>query len=211
MFSSALYLLHEAPIIPHSKILLWLCFLHLCLTVKRTCWLLPILCSYTSAQNRFLLCTGDVERNPGPRTSALASEKSLKSIKTKMLRIVHLYVRSLIRHLDDIALLTASQCLDVLVVSETWLDDGISDGEIFLPGYSVTRFDRNRRGGGVAVFCANYLNCSILSQDILASGLESSWVTVASKLFTSPLALGCFYRPPVVHSLSLFMMALSLC
>ena len=52
------------------------------------------------------------------------------------------------------------------------------------------------------MFCANYLNCSNLLQDILASGLESLWVTVASKLFTSPLALGCFHCPPISQSQS---------
>lgn len=56
---------------------------------------------------------------------------------------MHLNVHSLIRHLDEIALLAASQCPDVLAVSETWLDDGISDGEISIPGYSVTRLDPN--------------------------------------------------------------------
>ena len=112
-----------------------------------------------------------------------------------MLRIVHLNVRSLIGHLDEIALLTVSQGLNILAVSETWLDVGISDGEISVPGYSVTRLDQNRHGDGVAVFCANYLNFSNLSQDILASGLESLWVTVASKLFTFPPLWVAFIVP----------------
>ena len=55
---------------------------------------------------------------------------------------------------------------------------------------------RNHRGGGVAVFCANYLMCLTLLRDISASGLESLWVAVESGLFPSPLALGCFYCPP---------------
>ena len=131
--------------------------------------------------------------SPGVTVSATG-----ETTKSKMLRIVHLNARSLISHLDEIALLVASQRPDILAVSETWLDSEISDGEVSLPGYSVTRLDRNRHGGGVAVFCANYLNCSILAQDtgISASGLESLWVAVESRLFPSPLAVGCFYRPP---------------
>ena len=140
-----------------------------------------------------LVLCGDVEANPGPTCQ---DHSPWSKAKTKKLRIMHLNARSLIRHLDDIALLAASQCPDILAVSETWLDDGISDGEISIPGYSVTRLDRNRCGGGVTVFCANYLKCSTLSRDTPASGLESLWVAVESSLFPSPLAVGCFYRPP---------------
>ena len=149
-----------------------------------------------------LVLCGDVEANPGPVRQYLSL---CGKMKTKKLRIVHLNARSLICHLDELALLAASQRPDVLAVSETWLDSGISDGEISIPGYSVTRLDWNCCGSGIAVFCANYLKCSTLSQDISASGLESLWVAVESGLFPSLLALGCFYRPP--GSLTQFMMS----
>ena len=120
----------------------------------------------------------------------------------KEARVVCLNTHSLIHHLDKITLLAAFQRPDILAISETWLDDGISDGAISIPGYSVTRLDRNHCCGGVAVFCANYLKCSALSRDTSASGLESLWVAVESRTFPSPLAVGCFYCPP--SSLSVY-------
>ena len=40
----------------------------------------------------------------------------------------------------------------IMAFTETWLDDTISDGEIAIPGYSIYRKDRNRQGGGVAIY-----------------------------------------------------------
>ena len=58
-------------------------------------------------------------------------------------------------------------------ISETWLDSGISDGEISIPGYSVTRPGRNRCDGSGAVFvqancaqpCCEILMLLVLRQD----------------------------------------------
>ena len=41
---------------------------------------------------------------------------------------------------------------DIICINETWLDSSVSDDEIDLDGYSLYRKDRNRHGGGVAVF-----------------------------------------------------------
>ena len=49
--------------------------------------------------------------------------------------------------------------LDVLALSETWLDDTMSDVEALPPGCkcSLLRQDRNRHGGGVAFLISNYV------------------------------------------------------
>lgn len=39
----------------------------------------------------------------------------------------------------------------VCVITETWLTDYISDGEVFPDQYNVFRRDRDGRGGGLAV------------------------------------------------------------
>ena len=38
---------------------------------------------------------------------------------------------------------------DVLVITETFLDCSIMDGEVFPQDYSLFRCDKNRHGGGV--------------------------------------------------------------
>ena len=51
----------------------------------------------------------------------------------------------------------------LVLLSLTWLDPSVDNSEINLPGYSLFRSDRNRCGGGVVVYCANHLPCSVLS------------------------------------------------
>jgi Reverse transcriptase (RNA-dependent DNA polymerase)/Endonuclease-reverse transcriptase len=40
---------------------------------------------------------------------------------------------------------------DVILGNETWLDESITDSQIFPPGYNIYRKDRNRNGGGVFI------------------------------------------------------------
>ena len=40
-------------------------------------------------------------------------------------------------------------------LSETWLDGSLLDAELEVPGFSLYRKDRNRRGGGVMVYVSN--------------------------------------------------------
>ena len=113
-----------------------------------------------------------------------------------MLQIVHLNAWSLIHHFDDIACLVSSVHPDILAVSETWLNSSVGDGEVHIPGYCLLRCDRSRCGGGVAIYFAVHLSCCILSHGPSSSGVEYLWVSIDSRLFSSPLVLGCFYRPP---------------
>ena len=114
--------------------------------------------------------------------------------------IVHVNARSLPRHFDDVAALVSSHRPDVLALSETWLDSSIDDKEISLPGFVLFRLDRNRYGGGVAIYCADYLSCSVITNGPTASGVEFLWVSVNSPQSHSSFALGCFYRPPSANS-----------
>ena len=142
-----------------------------------------------------LLRCGDIETNPGPSTAGQKPRSEFRNPK-KMLRFVHLNARSLVCHFDEVACLVSSVHPDVLALSETWLDSSVGNGELYLSGYTLHRCDRSRCGGGVAVYCANHLSCSLLSCGPSASGLEYLWVTIDSRLFCSPLVFGCFYRPP---------------
>ena len=61
-------------------------------------------------------------------------------------------VRSIYRKIDDINVLLHRSCLDYLGITESWLNNSVNDSEIILPGYSMTRLDRNNgmnmNGGG---------------------------------------------------------------
>ena len=86
-----------------------------------------------------------------------APNDNFQFLKKKGLHFIHVNVRSLIPKLDEIKLLLLKRNITVLALSETWLNDSVSDSEIDIHGYVVVRKDRNRHGGGVCL----YVNCNI--------------------------------------------------
>ena len=87
-----------------------------------------------------LKLAGDVESNPGPST-----------VSHKDLTICHLNCQSMFHKLDLIAL--ELSMYDIITLSETWLDQSIDTMDILIPNYQEPiRLDRNRHGGGVAVY-----------------------------------------------------------
>ena len=66
-----------------------------------------------------------------------------------------LNITSLPKHIDEIRILFTDQCLDVLALNETRLDDNISNEDIHIDSYDLIRFDRSRKGGGVCMYVKN--------------------------------------------------------
>ena len=72
----------------------------------------------------------------------------------------------------------------VMGPSETWLDESVADAEIDMTGFRVYRKDRNRNGGGVAVYVFDDVK-SVRRYD-LEEGIEALWIQVKMrKLRTS--------------------------
>jgi len=95
------------------------------------------------------------------------------------------------KHLE-IQDLLLSQNMDILLCTETHLEDSISDSEVFLPNYSIYRKDRNRQGGGVSIAIRSDLPSCQLDT---VPNLEFIWVQLHFISFND-IILGCFYRPP---------------
>ena len=100
----------------------------------------------------------DVEKNPGPVVTSNAETQSKTS---KFLTMIHVSVRSLFRHFDDLTSLASAERPHFIAISETWLDSSVTNNEIHLAGYNLFRFDCNCSGGGVAVYCSDYLSCLV--------------------------------------------------
>ena len=113
----------------------------------------------------------------------------------KGLKIAHLNVRSLYPKIDEIRVVVISLHLDVMCISETWLNESISDGEIAIDGYSIVRKDReNQRGGGVCLYYKNTL-CAINRNDIIVSfNIEALLLEI--KCNKTNVLITCVYRPP---------------
>jgi hypothetical protein len=85
--------------------------------------------------------TGDSGKVP------LHSIANIKGFKLACININSLY-----KHIDEIRYILMSSPLEVLAINESKLDNTITDGEIHIPGYVIIRKDRNRHGGGVAIY-----------------------------------------------------------
>ena len=116
-------------------------------------------------------------------------------------------VRSLYRSLDDLCSITRDAKPDILVLCETWLDDTITDHEVNIMDYHLLRKDRNRHGGGVAIYSKPSLDVVPLAPvTTQKSQLESLWVTLSSSLLPSQIALCSCYLPPNPSSHSLHLL-----
>ena len=123
-----------------------------------------------------LLLAGNVEVNPGPANT---------------LKCYLLNARSVVNKSLDVHAFLHSQNVDVLAVTETFLSDAITDGELVGCGYSVFRRDRNRHCGEVLLIIKDSI-AATWRQDIEIE-CELLWVEIASS--PSSLLLGVFYSP----------------
>ena len=78
-------------------------------------------------------------------------------------------------------------------MSETWLDESISDCNIELSDYIIFRNDRNRHGGGVMAYVRESLPVKG-RPDIEENNAKSIWLEVTTNGGT--LLVGAYYRPP---------------
>ena len=100
--------------------------------------------------------------------------------------------RSLLPKFDELAALCSTNMPDVVCLVETWLCSDILDTEISIPNYSIVRLDRNRHGGGVAMYIRNSLSYNVVLYG--SAGLEVIVVSLSKCNFK--LCLCVFYRPP---------------
>ena len=81
-----------------------------------------------------------------------------------------------------------------MCLNETFCDSSISDSEINLPDYSIVRRNRNRHGGGVAMYIRNSLTF-IRRNDLETDDIECIWIEIKCKQ-KQPVHICSLYRPP---------------
>ena len=135
-------------------------------------------CKRASVHNKFY---SDVHRNTG-------------------LKLAHINARSLYPKLDEIREIVIKSNIDILCISETWLDNTILNSEISIPGYSIARNDRNREGGGVLMYLRDGISYTI-RHDIMScsnTAVENIWVEL--QLLKNMPCLMCCYVPPSISN-----------
>ena len=141
-----------------------------------------------------------LEEVPTPPTSTTTPQvicESVPSINRKPpLKILFFNVRSLLPKIDNLRILISVFSPDIVCLVETWLDADISDSEIAIQGYSITRLDRNRHGGGVLFYINNLFTYSLVFK-----GSDSFECIVLSmfcnnRQHSPDLTVALVYRPP---------------
>ena len=94
-------------------------------------------------------------------------------------------------HLHNFVCLDNS--FDVILITETHLENSIDSIEINIEGFQLFRKDRNRSGGGVAIYVRNELG-PVEVNELKRPGSESIYVKILN--CDIPCIIGVFYRPP---------------
>ena len=129
----------------------------------------------------------------------------LPCCKQRSLSLLSTNCRSLLSKMDELRLLVSSSSAPAIIcLTETWLDDSVRACEVDLPNYRLFRRDRDRHGGGVAIYVLD----TIPVQGIRP---HSTYKLLSVELSTKTglLHLAVVYRPPS-HDTDLSLMELAL-
>ena len=115
---------------------------------------------------------------------------------------MHVNIRSLLPKFVLFTALAHSANPDVLAVSESWLRKTAKNSDILIPNYNIFRLDRSAKGGGVAIYCKDSLQSSVL----LSRSEPKQFELLLLKIHLSKnksLTVAACYRPPSAPSCAL--------
>jgi hypothetical protein len=141
-----------------------------------------------------LLVAGDIHPNPGPEKRN--GQMDICHVNARSLMTYDAETCSYLKFEEIESYLIHDMKADIVCVSETWLDQTISDADIEIPNFTIHRNDRNRHGGGVATYVSNNLAVS-RRIDLEYQDIESLWLEITTNKKT--IMLATYYRPPISH------------
>ncbi len=109
--------------------------------------------------------------------------------------------RNLVSKVEDIRILLQRRKLDILCIQETFLNDAIPSGELFVPDYNMFRHDRDptvckQSGGGLLVYTHKRCEVELVpGGSISTTDLELIWLKLGLNE-TRPTYICNMYRPP---------------
>ena len=106
---------------------------------------------------------------------------------------MHLNIYSLLSKIDEVRDIIIKTKPTILGVSESKLDDTVSDNEIHIDGYVIIKSDRNRHGGGVACYIKEDICFNV--NPIFSKEIEGVLFDILMPK-TKSITVGVFYRPP---------------
>jgi len=114
------------------------------------------------------------------------------------LNCVYFNARSSANMRDELELYIREEHIDIIGITETWLNEDIEDSEMNFDGFALFRKDRNSptktRGGGVALYIRNELN-GLCREDLFEVDFpESIWCSISCN--GENTLFGVCYRAP---------------
>ena len=116
----------------------------------------------------------------------------LSSVVKPYLLVLHLNIRSLRKHFDELCNLLDSTPLkfNSIACIETWITPQADPNQLQISGYNIITENRiSSMGGGVALFLKEDVDYC-LREDLRIDGIENIWVD------TQNLIIGVIYNPP---------------
>ena len=105
-------------------------------------------------------------------------------------------IASLLGKIDEFRIFMQKNPVDVIALNETCLDSTIPDTEVYVENFDVYRNDRNRNGGGVAVYMRSDSGFTYKArEDLMPSELEVVAIEM-KKCNMKPTVVIAWYRPP---------------
>ena len=141
-----------------------------------------------------LILSGDISLNPWPVSNHhLPNLKEWDKFKIKGVHLLHLKVNSLLPKIDEFRYIAKLSNTAIIGIIESKLDNCVLDSEIQIDNYQILRFDRNRKGGGVACYVRNDL--SYIEKDFFSEEIENIFFEILL-LKTKPITVTIIYRRP---------------
>jgi len=119
------------------------------------------------------------------------------NLRKRGMKFAHVNIVTLPGHSADVDVLLEETNLDLLGLTETRLDSTIPDSQICPEGYACYRKDRNRNGGGCAVFLKNKWP-SKRRNDLESDSLEMVCVEICPNKARNTIC-AVVYKPPCMH------------
>ena len=118
-----------------------------------------------------------------------------KIAANKGLSVGHLNTRSILPKIEELRVMLKKSKLDILTISESWLDNSVLPHEIEIENYTVIRKDRNRQGGGVMQYISNSLEYKERS-DLNHERVEAIWLELQATDNNTKYLICSYYRSP---------------
>ncbi len=153
-------------------------------------------CIYVSTSSKI------VSQSPNPNVLVLGPESQVVGMNElcEGLKLAHLNIRSLrnTAHFLQLKELVRTNRIDVLTISETWLNTTVTNKKLEIDGYKLHRLDRlYKKGGGVCAYVRKNIKSSVIKELTLIfdTSFHQLWINLQYKKTKSLLACVC-YRPP---------------